>query len=143
MAPRITVTARIDQAGVRRFLLDPGSPVVQLVVRTTRAIYNRAVMRSPVDKGILRNSHEIVPLKIVGMTAVSGVTNNANYAGAVHNGSRPHVIEPRTRTVLAWGGAPPTIFARRVNHPGSRPRPWLANAAKAEGERAGFNFRAR
>ena len=140
MAPRITVTIRVDAQGIRRALLDPGAPVVQLVVRTTRAIYNRAVMRTPVDKGILRNSHQIIPLRISGMTVASGVINTAAYAAPVHNGSKPHAITPRTKTVLAWGGRPPTVFARAVWHPGAPPRPWLANAAQSEGEKAGFRF---
>lgn len=58
------------------------------------------------------------------------------YAGAIEFGARPHVIVPRRARVLAWGGqrtlggrlrkgSRPTHFARRVNHPGNRPYPYL------------------
>ncbi len=61
---------------------------------------------------------------------------NVGYAAAVEFGSRAHVIVPRNATVLAWGGArtlggrlrsgaKPTNFARRVNHPGTRAKPFL------------------
>jgi hypothetical protein len=65
---------------------------------------------------------------------------SANYAAAVEMGSRPHVILPKYARVLAWGGArrltgslrtgaKPEFFARRVNHPGNRPYPFLRPGA--------------
>lgn len=64
---------------------------------------------------------------------------NVGYAAAVEFGSRPHVILPKRRKALAWGGARtlggrsragsgPTHFARRVNHPGTKPKPFLIPA---------------
>lgn len=55
-------------------------------------------------------------------------------------GTRPHVIEPKTKSVLSWtankrlSGRARTasgrrFFARRVNHPGTRPQPFLLPAA--------------
>lgn len=71
------------------------------------------------------------------------------YAAYVEFGTRPHVIEPRPGrrgrngrpAALAWGGARrlsgslrsgarPTSFARRVNHPGTRARPYLRPGAQ-------------
>ena len=63
------------------------------------------------------------------------------YAASVEFGTRPHVIVPRTRKALAWGGArrlsgslrkgaKPTNFARRVNHPGTRAQPYLRPGAE-------------
>jgi len=67
---------------------------------------------------------------------VAGGTRGVGYAAAVEFGSRPHIIVPRNAKVLAWGGArtlggrlrkgsKASHFARRVNHPGSRARPYL------------------
>ena len=67
---------------------------------------------------------------------MAGGTRNVGYAGAVELGSRPHTIVPRRAKVLAWGGArtlggrlrsgsAPTHFAKRVRHPGNRPKPYL------------------
>lgn len=66
----------------------------------------------------------------------AGGTSQVGYAAAVEFGSRAHVIVPRNASVLAWGGprtlggrlrsgGRPTNFARRVNHPGTRPKPFL------------------
>lgn len=71
----------------------------------------------------------------------AGGTRDVGYAADVEFGTRPHVIVPRTRKALAWGGArrlsgslrkgaKPTNFARRVNHPGTRPRPYLRPGAE-------------
>ena len=64
---------------------------------------------------------------------------NVGYAAAVEFGSRPHVILPKRAKALAWGGArtlggrlragsQATHFARRVNHPGTRAKPFLIPA---------------
>ena len=66
----------------------------------------------------------------------AGGEREVGYAAAVEFGSRARVIVPRRRKVLAWGGAR-TLggrlrkgahadhFARRVNHPGARAKPYL------------------
>ncbi len=66
----------------------------------------------------------------------AGGVNQVGYAAAVEFGSRPHIIVPRNAKVLAWGGnrtlggrlrkgSQATNFARKVNHPGSKPQPYL------------------
>jgi len=66
----------------------------------------------------------------------AGGTRLVGYAGAVELGTRAHVIRPRKAKVLAWGGSrrltgslrsgsKPTHFARKVNHPGTRAKPYL------------------
>jgi hypothetical protein len=79
---------------------------------------------------------------------VAGSTNGkVGYAQYVE--TKPHVIVPKAGrkgrngrpAALAWGGARrlsgnlasgsrPTNFAYRVNHPGTRPRPYLVPAAQ-------------
>lgn len=72
---------------------------------------------------------------------VAQVIATAAYAGFVEGGTRPHVIRPRNARVLAWGGdrrlsgalrsgASATHFARLVNHPGTKPSPFLEPAAR-------------
>ena len=81
---------------------------------------------------------------------VAGSTNGkVGYAQYVEFGTKPHVIVPKPGrkgrngrpAALAWGGARrlsgnlrsgsrPTNFAYRVNHPGTRPRPYLIPAAQ-------------
>lgn len=72
---------------------------------------------------------------------VAGGDREVGYAAHVEFGTAPHVIVPRRRKALAWGGArrlsgslrkgaKPTNFARRVNHPGTRARPYLRPGAE-------------
>lgn len=67
----------------------------------------------------------------------------ADYAAYVELGTRPHVIVPKRAKVLAFpadrasatlsgriraGGRP--VFAKRVNHPGTRAKPYMVPGAK-------------
>jgi hypothetical protein len=63
------------------------------------------------------------------------------YARFVEFGTRPHVIRPKTKKALAWGGtrrlsgelrkgSKATNFARVVNHPGTRAKPYLRPGAE-------------
>ena len=75
------------------------------------------------------------------VTVKAGGSRNVGYAAHVEFGTRPHLIVPVRARVLAWGGArrlsgnlrsgaSPTNFARRVNHPGTAPRPYLVPGSK-------------
>lgn len=66
----------------------------------------------------------------------AGGTESVGYAAAVELGSRAHVILPKRRKALAWGGSrtlggrlrsgsQATNFAKRVNHPGTKAQPFL------------------
>lgn len=69
------------------------------------------------------------------------VKATAGYAAYVELGTKPHVIRPRNRKVLAWpaGGARLSgsarrggkmAFARVVHHPGTKPYPFLVPGAQ-------------
>lgn len=59
----------------------------------------------------------------------SGVTVGVDYAAAVHEGARPHVIRPVRARALRWFDSNgQAVFAQRVNHPGNAPNPFLTNA---------------
>jgi hypothetical protein len=76
---------------------------------------------------------------------LAGGTSKVGYAAYVEFGTKAHVIVPRTKRILAWsanrrlsgsprtrGGRPigPMVFARRVNHPGTKPKPYLVPGAR-------------
>lgn len=80
-----------------------------------------------------------------GESIVGALQNNAAYAVYVHNGTKPHRIEPVRAKFLRFdpGGAAisaagtggqgnaPTgnfIYSRGVNHPGTKARPFLRQA---------------
>ena len=81
----------------------------------------------------------IVPGRVTKTSAV--IEARTPYAASVEFGSKPHIIKPRNRKALAWGGtrrltgtlakgSKPTHFATIVHHPGSKPYPYLIPGAK-------------
>lgn len=74
----------------------------------------------------------------------------ANYAAFVERGTRPHIITPKTKKVLAWsadgkarlsgavrkGGA--VRFAKRVRHPGTKAQPYMVPGAEKAVKDAGL-----
>ena len=81
----------------------------------------------------------IVPGRLTRTHAI--VEARTPYAAAVELGAKPHIIRPRNKKVLAWGGtrrlsgtlasgSRPTHFARLVHHPGSKPYPYLIPGAR-------------
>lgn len=112
---------------------------LMLVRKAQRTILNSAKTKSPVDTGHLRQTHRPGGIRVSGGRVTTEVVATAPYAVPVHQGSRKHLIEPKNKKLLSWKPkAGPRVFASSVMHPGSKPRPWLINAAKAEGPRLGF-----
>lgn len=56
------------------------------------------------------------------------VFTNDPVALILERGSKAHSIEPKIAQALRFRIGPRIIFARRVNHPGTRPYRWLARA---------------
>jgi hypothetical protein len=120
----------------------------------------------------VREAKERVPRKTANLSrsissALAGTASvriyaQANYAGFVEGGTRPHDIVPRQARVLAWpsssagrrlsGTARTGMFkskksaaklggwsyAMRVHHPGTKPHPFLRPGAEAAIEGAGL-----
>jgi len=100
-----------------------------------------AKAKVPRKTGFLARS--IVPGNLDDDFAIINV--NAPYAAAVEFGTKPHVIVPRNARVLAWpsseGGrrlsgrarkgtkSGDMTFAKKVNHPGTKPQPFIVPAA--------------
>lgn len=74
----------------------------------------------------------------------------AGYAAYVELGTKPHIIRPKTKRVLAWAataggrrlsGRPRSgaamRFAKKVNHPGTKPKPYLMPGARYALKKAG------
>jgi len=77
-------------------------------------------LEAPVKQGTLRRS-------IVGRVEAGGdrgvVGTNVRYARGVHDGTRPHIIRPRTKKAVNWPGARHPV--RSVRHPGSKANPFI------------------
>lgn len=52
---------------------------------------------------------------------------DTDYARFVSEGTRPHVIRPRSARALRFTSGGRVVYARKVNHPGTQPNPWWRN----------------
>lgn len=96
--------------------------LVQREARTTHRYQSRTErLERSVEKAMTGNASGIVFLN----EAV------APHAAPIHDGSRPHVIVAKNspRPVLRWVSGSRFRFAKVVNHPGTRPDPFLHRAA--------------
>lgn len=76
----------------------------------------------PVDSGRLRES---LDSQVVNRVLRVG-SRDVKYSVYVELGTAPHVILPKTKKALYWPGADHPVA--RVNHPGTRPSPYLRPA---------------
>ena len=117
---------------------------IKVVRGTQQDTLALAQQASPIDTGRLRGQHAATPVVKTATSVTAGVESRADYAMHVHQGTRPHVIRPRRARVLAWfaggGTSGPLRFATRVNHPGTKGKPWLATAGEVAARRNGFKF---
>jgi hypothetical protein len=76
---------------------------------------------SPRDTGLMESRTTV---QAQGLTATAKAATD--YASFVKDGTRPHLIRPRTKKVLAfyWPKVGRQMFLPRVNHPGTRGNSW-------------------
>ena len=110
------------QAGVNAILQTRLRQIIRLVAADAR-------VNAPVDTGRMAQAIKEDPIVSLGpFRVIGGVTSHAPYSAFVHMGTRPHVIRPRNAAALRFTSGGRTVFASSVNHPGTRPRPFLTNA---------------
>jgi hypothetical protein len=130
---------RLSLHGVDR-LLDAYSRAPAMVGRTMRKAVEDSL---ELVKEEARASHRFQPR--TGRLAKSvekAMTGNASgivflneavapHAVPIHDGSRPHVIIAKNspRPLLRWVSGSRFMFKKQVNHPGTRPDPFLHRAA--------------
>lgn len=94
-----------------------------------RLVAADARTNAPVDTGRMAQAIKEDPIVSEGpFRVIGGVTSHAPYSAFVHQGTRPHVIRPRNASALRFEMGGRRVFAASVNHPGTRPRPFLTNA---------------
>jgi hypothetical protein len=125
-------------SGVKSVKVELFQPVIKAVLQddvgrsvvvTTVKVLNRARVKTPVDTGNLRASHQF---KIEsGANKITGeVFTKVKYALPVHEGRRQVVIYPKDKQALAfrWHGV--QMVRKYVNQPARRGRPWLRDALR-------------
>lgn len=130
------VTLRINRAKLHGVGMDEARKKVNRVVRRT---YTRSQVLTPVDTGNLRASGRMDMARDMGALVIGGVTYQAEYAAAVHDGRRAVVIRskrPGGRLKFTVGGR--TVYARQVRQPPRIGRPFLSTALREVAAQEGF-----
>lgn len=137
---------RFDDAGLADLFQSPNGPVGRHVAEVGNQVRERAATKvgvSPEGHGIgasgaQQHLRDALIVRIAsdekGVVALVGV--ELPHAEVHHQGSQPHVIRPRNVTVLRFPSSPggaSFVFAREVNHPGTKPNPYLVDAARELG----------
>jgi hypothetical protein len=133
----ITVDTRYDRGRAGVWV---GDLCQELVTDFTNDGITYATLATPVRTGRLRaaNTADVgtpEPFRCEGR-----MVNATAYALDVHQGTGPHRIEPRNATVLRFEVGGETVFSAYVNHPGTRPRPFLAEGAIASAAQHNFIY---
>lgn len=120
---------RIDDAALQAFIHDPDGPIRNELRRRARRVKFRARQLVGVETGALRASIHVTDIHGRTVPTVS-IRSNLPYALLHHTGSRPHVIRPNSERFLRFKVAGKTVYVRHVQHPGSKPNPFLARALR-------------
>jgi hypothetical protein len=116
--------ARIDirAAGVNELLLAPDSPVMKELLKRARRVQRNARRMAPGKMG--RKVNAVIVGRHVRIESSHPATMY------VIKGTRPHQIRPRYRKVLKFSVKGRTVFARVVNHPGTKKNDFLTKALR-------------
>lgn len=143
MATRFDSFVRLDNAALNRLLRSSGGPVMRRAIEDGEIVKREARrlvgVHSPTpgeqrdrEPGRLRDSivkrlgtYRGDPAVFVGSADPIALLH--------HEGTRPHIITPRSkpRLVFYWRKAGRVVAFTRVNHPGARPNPFLTRALNA------------
>lgn len=85
-------------------------------------LQNELLITCPVDTGRLKNSIKVLPQDqglIIGMVG---------YGKFVEFGTPPHVIIPTEKKALKFKAGGEEIIVKKVQHPGTRPNPFVRTA---------------
>lgn len=129
---------RLDRAELSRTLTNASRTELR---EAGRQVVNRAKVLAPVNTGRLRSSIRAEPPRIFSLRGSLKVGSDLEYAAFVNDGTRPHIIRPRTKQVLKFRVGGRTVYAKLVHHPGTRPNPFLDRALRDVAAQRGYSFR--
>ena len=114
---------------VRKYTEAKVEGIKRIVVESTVAIQSDAVSLAPEDTGNLKNS---IDFNITNDSLTGEVFAGAEYAPDVEFGTAPHKISAKPGGTLAFKMNGKTVFAKSVNHPGTKAQPFLFPSWEAE-----------
>jgi len=97
--------------------------IEQLERKIGHEIEKEAKLHCPVDTGRLRAS-----IQTIETSNGVYVGSPIKYAPHVEYRTKAHIIKPRTKQALHWKKNGEDVFAKKVEHPGTEPQPFLRPA---------------
>lgn len=129
---------RLDRAALSRTIRGASRDELDA---SARRVLNRAKVLAPVDTGRLRASIRIESRRTFTLRTVYTIGSDVSYAPMVNDGTRPHLIRPKTKQALKFQVGGRTVFAKVVHHPGTRANPFLDRALREVAAARGYTFR--
>lgn len=112
-------------------LIRKARQAISLAIKyTATEVWGNVRKEAPVDHGRLAGSFQLDQVDDLSYRIWSGV----EYALAVHEGTKPHVIEPKKKKALYWDGARHPV--KRVMHPGTQANPYADRAIEQASSRS-------
>jgi len=107
---------------------DAEATTQEVLIRSANYLLTEMQVRAPVDSGALRAS---LGVRVEGDNRII-IGPDVPYAGFVEFGTKPHKIKPKSPGgVLAFQAGGSTVFARVVNHPGTKAQPFVQDSFDA------------
>lgn len=131
------MTFRPNPQGLAELLRGPDGPVARRVLEVGAILQPLARQQAGRDSGELQDTMVVQP-GADGRGPFARVGSAAQHARLHHDGTEPHTIVPRTAKVLRFPtgkGSTVYVYARRVEHPGTRPNRFLTDPARRLGLR--------
>lgn len=119
----------IDGRKVAELMRSENGPVVRHLVSQATAVQEEAKRLVGVDSGRLRSSIVKRFVQLPEGPAVE-VGSEEPHALLHHEGTRPHMIFPKTARALRFEVGGRVVFAQSVDHPGTKPNRYLVDALK-------------
>jgi hypothetical protein len=129
---------RLDRAELNRVMTNASRRELK---EASRQVVNRAKVLAPVRTGRLRSSIRAEEPRFFSLRGKVTVGSDLEYAAMVNDGTRPHIIRPRSAQVLRFKVGGRTVFARVVHHPGTKGTHFLDRALREVAAQRGYSFR--
>lgn len=141
---------RLDRAALNRTLERASRTELR---EASRQVVARAKVLAPVRTGRLRGSIRAEPPRFFSLRGSVKVGSDLEYAGFVNDGTPRHFIRPRGGRSARGNPKRPgmlkftvggrVVYARVVDHPGTKPNPFLDRALREVAAARGYSFRHR
>ena len=125
MAKTIKVTLYHEK--IEKLLNSPNGEVGRDLKKRAVRVQAAAKRQVGVKTGRLKRSIRIYGHRKVGSGQRMYIGSSVPYALMHHNGTKRHMIFPKKRSYLKFRNKGVIVFARSVNHPGTRPNRYLTD----------------